>query len=415
MTSLLGKVLNRAPVSYVPRTDGIGRALQRVPSSGRQLNAMSTTPTLFSIVNRTSTALSAVEWHLYRKQTDARRVTPMPGQRADRTEVIRHAAVDLWNKPNPFMDGSYYREASQQHVDLVGECTTIIGRAPGIRTPLELWPVRPDRMTPIPSPTEFLAGWIYTGPNGEQVPFGVDEVIQIKMPNPVDPYRGLGPVQALLIDLEAAEESAAWNRNFFRNSAEPAGVIEFENDLSDDEFRQFQDRWRETHQGTTNAHRVAMLEFGMKWKPATFSPRDMQFVELRNVAREIIREGFGIHGHMLGNSENVNKADAEAGESMFAKWLTVPRARRWKNMLNFTLLPMFETGDSVEFDHDRVVPEDREADDRERTSKANAANSLVAAGYDQDDVAKAVGLPDMRAVREPVSHKTPGSTEPAVP
>jgi HK97 family phage portal protein len=401
MTSLLGKVLDRAPISYAPHGGSIGRLMQtdRIDATA-QMGAMSTIGTLFAIVNRTSNALAQVNWRLYRKQVDGRRVTPMPGD-PQRTEVTRHAALDLWNQPNPFMDGNYFRESCQQHLDLVGESTMVVVRSPISTIPLELWPVRPDRLAPIPHPTDYLAGWIYTGPNGEQVPLAVDEVIQIKMPNPLDPYRGLGPVQALLTDLDSARYSAEWNRNFFRNSAEPGGVVEFSDSLTDPEFEEFQQRWRETHQGVSNAHRVAVLELGMTWKPTQFNARDMQFAELRNVSRELIREGFGIHGHMLGLSQDVNKANAEAGEISFARWLVFPRAQRWKAMLNYRLLPMFQA-DTVEFDHDRVVPEDREADDRERTSKANAAASLAGAGeWEPDDILQAVGLPPMTALPEP--------------
>ncbi|NIS37117.1 MAG: phage portal protein, partial [Actinobacteria bacterium] len=72
----------------------------------------------------------------------------------------------------------------------------------------------------------FLAGFLYHGPNGEQVPLSLDEVIHIRYPNPLDPYRGLGPVQSAMIDLDSARYSAEWNRNFFVNSAEPGGHLE---------------------------------------------------------------------------------------------------------------------------------------------------------------------------------------------
>lgn len=415
MPSLIGKALNRAPLSYAPAGNSIGRLLQRNPNdAASQMGAMSSVSTLFSIVNRTSNALSQVNWRLYRKQVDNRRVTPLNDDR-QRQELTVHAAIDLWNNPNPFMTGDFLRESGQQHVDLVGESTIVIGRSPLSPMPLELWPVRPDRMTPIPHPTEFLAGWIYTGPDGEQVPLGVDDVIQIKMPNPLDPYRGLGPVQALLTDLDSARYSAEWNRNFFRNSAEPGGVIEFTDSLDNDEFELFQERWRDTHQGVTNAHRVAILEMGAKWVPTQFSPRDMQFAELRGVSREVIREGFGIHGHMIGLSQDVNKANAEAGEISFARWLVYPRAQRWKAMLNHRLLPMFQA-DTVEWDHDRVVPEDREAEDRERTSKANAAYALAHAGlWEPDDIAAVCDLPPMRALppEQRATAKPPTLPQPA--
>lgn len=413
MTSTFGKILDKAPVAYAPRVPArLSQLISGRSGMTSQMEAYGSVSTLFSIVRTICVATSRVEWHLYRKQVDGRRNTPGPEPDRDRVEVTRHAAVDLWNQPNPYMTGKYFRHAVQQHKELVGESTVIVVRSPLSPLPLELWPVRPDRMTPIPHPTEFLAGWIYTGPNGEKVPLGVDDVIQDKYPNPLDPYRGLGPVQAALVDIDSARYSAEWNRNFFRNSAEPGGVIEFDDSLTDPEFQQFQQRWRDSHQGVNNAHRVALIENGGKWKATQFTPKDMQFSELRGVSRELLREAWGIHGHMLGISEDVNKANAEAGESSFAKWLVVPRADDTKDILNYRLLPMFDAT-TVEFDHDRVVPEDREADDRERTSKANAVAALVGTQrFDPAGALAAFGLPPITVVEAP---KPPAPAAPASP
>jgi phage portal protein BeeE len=127
----------------------------------------------------------------------------------------------------------------------------------------------------------------------------------------------------------------------------------------------------------------------------------MQFVQLRGVSREILREAFGMHAHMLGITQDVNKANAEAGEITFARWTVTPRADIWKSALNGKLLPMFNT-DNVEFDHDGVVPEDREADDRERNSKANAAAALAGAQvWDPDEICQVVGLPVMKQLPKP--------------
>lgn len=406
MTSTLRKLFNKAPVAYVPRADTIGSRFAGGVRSDMtlQLEQAGLVPTLFAIVDRKANAFSQVEWHLYRKQTDARRTTP----RLDappRQEITSHSALTVWDQPNPFMTGMYYREASAQHFALVGEFTSVIVRAPGLDIPMEIWPVRPDRMHPVPHPTDFISGWIYTGPNGEKVPLDVRDVIQVKRPHPLDAYRGFGAVQALMTQLDSARASAEWNRNFFRNSAEPGGVVEFDDEMDDTEFKVFQDRWRQSHQGISNAHRVAILENGAKWKPVTYSQRDMQFVELNKLSREQIREGFAIHGHMLGLSEDVNRANADAGEVSFSRWHVKPDASRWKDMLNHTYLPLFKAP-TVEFDHGTVVPEDREADDRERTSKANAIAALVGSGaFEPDSVVEAVGWPEMAVI--PIEQRQP--------
>lgn len=406
--TILGALANKAPVPYVSRRLG-GLAGGLVNNAESQMKAMSSVGTLFSIVHRTSNATSHVDWKLWRDQADRRRRFGPTEDR--RLEVQSHAALDVWNKPNKFMTRQFLVESVQQHVDLVGEGCIVAYRDPRSPLPLELWPVRPDRITPIPGVEEFIVGYIYTGPDGDQIPLEVADVGRILMPNPLDPYRGLGPVQAALVDIDSARYSAEWNRSFFVNSALPGGIIEFPTQLDDNQWREFVDRWREQHQGIAQAHRVAVLE-GATWKDSTLSQRDMQFVQLRGVSRELIREAFGIHGHVIGISQDINKANAEAGEISFARWDVRTRADRFKQLLNHWLLPAY--GDpTLVFDHDRVVPDDREADDRERNSKAEAAATLVTAGFDPSAVLATVGLPDIPYVGPPAPAAQPAQPAPA--
>jgi HK97 family phage portal protein len=383
-------LINRTPVPYAPSTGraGLGSGLLRPAGQEAQMRAMGGSSTLFAIVDRIITAYSEVNWRLYRSAPS--------GRDEDRVEVISHAALDLWNAPNPFTTGPAFREATQQHEELTGEQWWVIVRDGRFNIPLEVWPVRPDRMEPIPDPQDFLVGYIYRGPSGERIPLAVDDVLFLRRPNPIDPYRGMGVVQTILTDLDATKASAEWNRNFFLNSAEPGGIVEVDRRLDDEEFNQFRERWAEQHRGVNNAHRVGVLENGLKWVDRKYSMRDMEFTELRNVNREIIREAFGFPKPMLGSVDDVNRANAEAAAYVFAAWLIRPRLARTRQLLNTRLLPMFgATARGLEFDFDNPVPEDRDADASELTARANAVKTLVDAGAYGPAALAAVGLPDI--------------------
>ncbi|NUS24432.1 MAG: phage portal protein [Streptomyces sp.] len=397
MRALLGQA--QAPIPFTGRAS-FQRAWGRPSGQVAQMAAMGSVGTLFSIVNRTSTATSQVEWKLWR--------TAKSGKDKDRVEVTSHAALDLWNKPNSFMPRQEFVEVEQQHVDLTGEGWWVIARDERSPIPLELWPVRPDRMTPVPDPDMFLRGYMYRAPGGEEVALGLDEVIQLRMPNPLDPYRGMGPVQSILADLDSTKYSAEWNRNFFLNGAAPGGIIKVSKTLGDAEFDELRMRWNEQHRGVANAHRVAILEQG-EWVDRRFTQADMQFVELRKVSRDVIREAFGIPAFALGEVADVNRATAEASKAWFAEMLTVPRLERFKAALNHDLLPLFGVAaQGLEFDYVSPVPGDREADAAELTAQASAAERLVAAGYDPADVLSVVGLPEMRFTSKPATGKGGG-------
>jgi HK97 family phage portal protein len=397
---LLGAFFNRTatntPVPFASRSQSYGRGLlggQRGTTA--ELGAMGSVSTVFAIVNRTAKAEAGVEWKLYRKAKS--------GRKEDRTEVTSHAALDLWDKPNAFYTQSEFVESGAQHKQLTGEQWWVIARNERVNLPLELWPVRPDRMRPVPDPEQFLLGYMYTGPDGQEVALGIDDVILIRTPHPTDPYRGIGPVQALLTDLDAVRYSAEWNRNFFLNSAEPGGIIEVPQALGDEEFNELRDRWNEQHKGVANAHRVAILEHGT-WKDRKFTQTDMQFVELRNVSREIIHEAFGFPRPMTGSVENVNRANGDAGERMFARWLVVPDLEAVKDALNHKLLPMYgTTAVGLEFDYVNPVPEDVDKEATQLTSRSNAASLLVGAGFDPAGTLSAVGLPEIPYAGRPAA------------
>lgn len=400
MKSLVGTVLDAIPrpraqntPSNGPPVPYTGRLAMRGPWSRATTDAVhqyrmyGESGTLHSIVALYAEALSAVCWHLYRSGTPDTRLE-------DRVEVQEHLALDLWNRPNDFMTGQYLREITQMSLDLTGEGWIVVEKAG--KLPIGLWPVRSDRMMPVPSADKYLAGYLYISPDGEQVPLGVDDVLVLRYPNPADPYRGLGPVQALLMDLDSARYSAEWNRNFFVNSAQPGGVIQVEKHLTDDEFTEMTTRWREQHQGVAQAHRVAVLENGATWVDAKVTQRDMQFVELRQLSADFIREAFRTHKHMLGQSDDVNLANAQAADYTFARWGNETRAARWQDMLNWQYLPLFgSTGKGVEFDHDTTVPEDQQTANQTIVAQANATALLVPLGFDSAAVLETVGLPPM--------------------
>lgn len=373
------------PVPYVSR-GGLAGPIT-IPIGGRgsqtdQLAVMSVVPTLFAVVHKLSTGTAAVSWDLYVERGNQKQ------------QVTRHAALDILRKPNPWMPWQEFCEVTQQHIDLTGESWWIIvyhDRAPTV--PLELWPVRPDRMTPIPDPDEFLTGYEYTSPNGQKIPLKTNEVIQIRMPNPMDPYRGLGPVQAMLVDLDSAKYTAEWNRNFFKNSAEPGGIIKVDTRLSDTEYDEMRDRWSEQHKGVANAHRVAILERA-EWVDRKFTMRDMQFAELRKLTRDQVLEGFGFPKVMLGATDGVNMANAVTAEYMFAKWLVKTRLDRIKGAIDNELLPLFgPTTAGMSYDYVSPVPEDTEVENAKLKTRVECFVLLVNSGVDPDNASEVVGLP----------------------
>ena len=381
------------PVPMGGQVAGILGSLFGLNDPERQMEMMTRSGTLYATITRIATAFSAIRWHLFRTSDGRGRISgPDP-----RREVAKHAMLDLWNKPNPWMSGQYFREASCQHLKLTGQsfwALSFLGGIPGF-----MWPIRPDRIIPAPDPEQFIAGWVYSGPNGEQVPLRNEEVIWIRQPNPLNPYTGLGAIEPLMPDIESARYISDWQRNFFRNSANPGGFVQFPEGvrLSDNEFKKLTTRWAEQHQGVRAAHRIAFLEMGATFQSSDMSMRDMQFTELRQDSRDIVYEGLGVSKSILGVVDDVNRAAMDGTEYVFSKYGTRTDLERYKDVLNTQLLPRFgATGVGVEMDFDDPVPKDWQADAQTIVANARALSLLVQAGFDPQDSANATSFPDVK-------------------
>ena len=342
-------------------------------NTATQLSQLTASSWVFAVVDRIASEVATTEWLLYRMASNGDRIglgTPNP-------------LTALWASPNPFMVRAEMLEILAQHFELVGEMWMVLLRNQRTGQPAEIWPVRPDHIRPVPSKQEYIAGYIYQM-GAERIPLEVADVIFVRRPNPVNPYRGLGVLQSVLMDVDAERYSAMWTANFFRNSAEPGGIIQVEESMDDSQFERFVQRWRVQHQGVANAHRVAVLEGGMEWVDRKMSQRDMQFEQLRRLNRDTILGAWGIPRSILGITEDVNRANAEAAEVTFSRRVILPRLRRIRDEINQNLVPLFVPGGALEFDFVDPTPEDRQMDlnEAERGYKAgfitrNEARELV--------------------------------------
>lgn len=316
---------------------------------------------LFGIALRIATAVSEVKWRLYKGN-----------ERSERSQIAGHPILKLLDFANEFQTGQEVMELLSLHLDLAGKGYWYLPKN-GLGIPAEVWVLPPHLVSIVPSKEKFIAGYVYNL-GSEKIPIGTDEVIRFPMPDPLDPYGGVGFAQAAAIELDSEIYSGKWNRNFFYNSARPDAALEFEGNLSEEQFETLRTQWASRHQGLNRAHKLAILEGGIKYRQIQIAQKDMDFLNLRKQTRENLLFTFGMPLSVMGISENVNRANAEAGDYTFARWLIKPRLTRIKNKLNEQLLPMFPKAKGVEIDFDEIVPETIE-------QKKGLAESGVKAGW----------------------------------
>ncbi len=309
-------------------------------------------------------SVALVDWQLYQQTITAGSV-----DRAlidDATPPARHPATALWIQPNGFMSRRSFLFLSQLYQETAGGvywlvCARDEEAAPFAYTKqqpdIELWPIPKRRITPVPDPDRYLAGYVYTVGN-VKIPLAVENVIPLGWPDPRDPLRFTGPLQALAVDIESEKYAVEYQRNTFLNNAEPGGVIEFDLPLEKTRFEEIVLRWREQHQGVANAKRVAILEQG-HWKDVAQSNRDLQYEALRHLTREQVMFARGMPFAMM-QSNDINLANALTGERLYARYTLRPALEAIKEAINQALPERY--GPMLTFGYDLPAPEDEAFD-----------------------------------------------------
>ena len=321
-------------------------------------------------IRRICESVALTDWALYQQSGSLGNVDRTLID--DATAPARHPATALWTQCNPFMTRRVFLFIHQLFLETAGGCYWLL-RARGdepypFESPqqadIELWPIRPDRITPVTDPDKYLLGyWYRPGGNLETIPLDVAALVPVGYPDPADPLRFAGPLQAMLTDLESEAYASQHTRNTFLNGAQPGGVIQFDQPLTPERWEEIVLRWREQHQGVANVGRVAIIEGG-KWVETGMKITDMDYVNLRRLGQEEVMYALGMP-YAMQVTHDVNLANATIGEKIFYRWTLRPRLEIIKESLNHRLLPFF--GSNLTMDYDLPEPEDEAFDTYQAT------------------------------------------------
>jgi len=303
---------------------------------------------LFAAVSKISESTAQTKWRIvHRRPSDDEGEEVAPG----------HPAQELLKKVNPFW--TYYDliQFTSMYMDLVGEAFWYFVRD-GAGQPAMIWVLQPHRMYVVPSDNlvEFVSGYVYRSPLGMDIPLNVKDIIHFKRPNPLNMYRGLGPVQAAQYDMDTENFTAQYMRNYFFNSAAPGGFIKVPGGYDREQHERLIEMFEKRHQGAQSGGRIGILWGDMEWTAAEVTAREMQLTLIRKLNRDQILGVFGVPLSVMGITENVNRANAEAGYYVYGKEVIDPRLKRIKSVIDEFYLPMF--GTDLYFEYDDPVPED---------------------------------------------------------
>jgi len=269
-------------------------------------------------------------------------------------------ALDLIHHVNDFQSFYELIYGYAAYQELHGNSFWYLPRS-GNNKVAEIWQLDPTRVQVVKSRKDFISGYVFTNEIGEKVPIEPNEIIHFKRFHPLNPYRGMGTVEAAALAIDTDTFASEWQRNFFGNSAIPSAILSSEGTLNQEAYDRIKANWDAKFKGVQNSNKLAILEGNLKYTLVGQTARDMQFSDGRKDIRDEILAIFRVPKTILGISEDVNFASAQATEYVFAKYVIKPKMKFFVTKLNEFYLPLFNLKSSEwRFNFTDPVPENIE-------------------------------------------------------
>jgi len=292
-------------------------------TSGKLVNertAMQTTG-VYACVRILSETLASLPLHTY-KHTDR-----------GKEKALEHKLYYLLHdEPNPEMTSFVFRETLMSHLLLWGNAYAQIIRD-GRGNVLALYPLLPDKMTVDRTSTGEIY-YEYQKDTGSVI-LRSYEVFHIPGLG-FDGLVGYSPIAMAKNAIGMAIATEEYGAKFFANGANPGGVLEHPGIVKDP--KRIRDSWNEVYQGSSNAHRIAVLEEGMKFQTIGIPPEQAQFIATRKFQLNEIARIFRIPPHMIGDLEKSSFSNIEQQSLEFVKYTLDPWVARWEQAIQRTLL-----------------------------------------------------------------------------
>ena len=234
-------------------------------------------------------------------------LAPLPLRilRADGQSDRRHELIQILDHPNAHMTSTDLWREWAVNMAIGGECgfeftRTARGRYAEIfpRSPIE-FAVRPD---PARLVYRGVLGYL-VDPENKQTQYRLppEEFKHFKFFNPLNPWRGIGPLTAVRMGVVLDELVQAWSQSFFRNAAQPGYAIIAPAGITKDERAEMERAAAVKWSGPDGWHKPIILESGVQDIKVISHPRkDVEWLQQRTMGREEVGAVFGIPDEIMG-------------------------------------------------------------------------------------------------------------------
>jgi HK97 family phage portal protein len=255
-----------------------------------------------------------------------------------RQKAKKHPLYNLLHiAPNDLQTSQEFVEMIVAHLALRGNFYAFINRGLSGDRIRELLPLNADAVAPKLSQDGARVLYDVQFADGRRDVLPAEKVFHVPLFT-LDGFRGVSPIEYArdAIGLNIAIERHA--ARLFANGASPGGVLETDNVLTDEEYTRIRESWEAKHQGLDNAHRVAILEHGLKWAAVGLSAEDAQMLESRRYGRTEIAGIFRVPPSMIADLERATFSNSEQQARTFVDYTLMPYLTRIEARIRLRLL-----------------------------------------------------------------------------
>lgn len=308
-------------------------------TSGKPVNertAMQTTA-VYACVRILAEAVASLPLHVYEYQDDG-------GKKLVHDHPLYYL---LHDEPNPEMTSFVFRETLMSHLLIWGNAYAQIIRD-GAGRVLGLYPLLPDKMEAQRDDKGNIY-YVYSRNSDENPTFKEYGNIKLKAEDVLhipglgfDGLIGYSPIAMAKNAVGMTLACEEYGASFFANGANPGGVLEHPGVLKDPS--KVRESWNSVYRGVSNAHKIAVLEEGMKYQQIGIPPEEAQFLETRKFQINEIARLYRIPPHMVGDLDKSSFSNIEQQSLEFVKYTLDPWVIRWEQSLQRSLLLPGEKG-----------------------------------------------------------------------
>lgn len=254
----------------------------------------------------------------------------------DFDQVTEHQALTLLAHPNEYMTGREFLQLIELYLGLTGNAYVLKQRGP-LSIVTSLWPLPAQRIRVITGSQRIIDGYWLIKSGTEKKRLRKEDVIRFRRPNPLDPYlygMGEGESEASLSWLNEAIDT--YEIRTFKRQGRPDGVLERRDEksprLTAPQMKEALKNWYRVHGWDGDGPGGIAVMNDLKFTPFPVTPRDVSYLHAEDKVMLRIANAFGIPKSML-TTDNVNLANAKAGERQHAKHTLIPRLRYIEEVL----------------------------------------------------------------------------------